>query len=197
SARALATAPERPRRSLLFLAVTAEERGLLGSQHFANHPPPGLGRLVANVNLDMPLFLFPVADVVAFGAEHSSLAEPAARAARAAGFELGPDPFPEEVIFVRSDQYSFVERGVPAVFFVPGFTSRDPQVDGGKTNRGFLSTHYHEPSDEASLPVDWPSAVRFLRANVLLLGDVAGADRAPEWKAGDFFGRTFGGKHSS
>ena len=193
TARAVAGAKERPRRSLLFLAVTAEERGLLGSQHFANHPPPGLGRLVANVNLDMPLFLFPAADVVAFGAEHSSLAEPAARAARAAGFELGPDPFPEEVIFVRSDQYSFVERGVPAVYFVPGFTSRDPQVDGGKTIRGFLSTHYHEPSDEASLPVDWPSAVRFLRANVMLTRDIADADRAPEWKAGDFFGRTFGG----
>jgi Zn-dependent M28 family amino/carboxypeptidase len=192
TARALATAHQRPRRSLLFLAVTAEERGLLGSQQFATHPPAGLGRMVANVNLDMPLFLYPVADLVAYGAEHSSLAEPVERAAHAAGFTLSPDPQPKEVIFVRSDQYSFVERGVPAVFLVPGFASRDPQIDGGKAVRGFLSTDYHQPSDEASLPVDWPSAVRFLRANVLLAREVADADRAPEWKPGDFFGKTFG-----
>ncbi|HET9766973.1 MAG TPA: M28 family peptidase, partial [Thermoanaerobaculia bacterium] len=192
TARALATAQEGPRRSLLFLAVTGEERGLLGSQHFATHPPAGLGRLVADVNLDMPLFLYPVGDVVAFGAEHSSLEAPATRAARAAGFALSPDPIPDEVIFVRSDQYSFVERGVPAVFLVPGFTSRDPKVDGEAAFRGFLADHYHQPSDQASLPVDWPSAVRFLQANVALARAIADDEQAPAWKPDDFFGKTFG-----
>ena len=192
TARALATAPQRPRRSLLFLAVTGEERGLLGSQHFATRPPAGLGRLIADVNLDMPLFLYPVGDVVAFGAEHSSLEAPASRAARAAGFALSPDPMPDEVIFVRSDQYSFVERGVPAVFFMPGFASRDPKVDGESAFRGFLADHYHQPSDEASLPVDWPSAVRFLQANVMLARAIADDEEAPAWKADDFFGKTFG-----
>jgi len=191
TARAFASAQQRPRRSLLFLAVTGEERGLLGSEHFAAHPPVGLGRVVADVNLDMPLFLHPVADVIAFGAEHSSLQAPAERAARAAGFALAADPIPEEVIFVRSDQYSFVQRGVPSVFLVPGFTSRDPKVDGEAAFRGFLNTHYHQPSDQASLPVDWPSAVRFLQANVLLAREIADDARAPAWKPGDFFGKTF------
>lgn len=192
TARAFATAPKRPRRSLVFLAVTGEERGLLGSEHFAAHPPPAVGRLVADVNLDMPLFLYPVGDVVAFGAEHSSLEGPAQRAARAAGFALSPDPIPDEVIFVRSDQYSFVERGVPSVYLMPGFTSRDPKVNGEAAFRGFLSTHYHQPSDEVTLPVDWPSAVRFLQANVTLAREIADDERAPQWKADDFFGKTFG-----
>lgn len=193
TARALALEGQRPRRSLVFLAVTGEERGLLGSEHFAVNPPTGLGRLVADVNLDMPLFLHPVSDVVAFGAEHSTLEGPAAKAARAAGFVLSPDPIPEEVVFVRSDQYSFVARGIPSVFFVPGFGSRDPSVAGEAAFRGFLDRHYHQPSDEISLPVDWPSALRFLQANVLLTEEIANAPEAPTWKAGDFFGVTFGG----
>jgi Zn-dependent M28 family amino/carboxypeptidase len=192
TARAFATAAQRPRRSLVFLAVTGEERGLLGSEHFAAHPPPAVGRLVADVNLDMPLFLYPVGDVVAFGAEHSSLEGPATRAARAAGFALSPDPIPDEVIFVRSDQYSFVERGVPSVYLMPGFTSRDPKVNGEAAFRGFLATHYHQPSDEPTLPVDWPSAVRFLQANVTLAREIADDEQAPQWKADDFFGKTFG-----
>jgi len=192
TARAFATAARRPRRSLVFLAVTGEERGLLGSEHFAAHPPPAVGRLVADVNLDMPLFLYPIGDLVAFGAEHSSLEGPATRAARAAGFALSPDPMPDEVIFVRSDQYSFVERGVPSVYLMPGFTSRDPKVNGEAAFRGLLATHYHQPSDEPSLPVDWPSAVRFLQANVTLAREIADDERAPQWKADDFFGKTFG-----
>lgn len=192
AARALAEAPRPPRRSVLFLAVTAEERGLLGSDYFAAHPPAGLGRIVANVNLDMPLFLHPIADVVAFGAEHSTLEGVVAKAAAQAGFTVSPDPYPQEVVFVRSDQYSFVKRGVPAVFLVTGFGSRDPGVDGSEANRVFREEHYHQPSDETSLPVDWPSAVRFLRANVLLAQAIADAPEPPAWKEGDFFGETFG-----
>ncbi len=193
TARAFAGAAQRPRRSVLFLAVTGEERGELGSQQLATEPPPGLGRIVADVNLDMPLFLYPVADLVAFGAEHSTLAGAAERAAAAAGFALSPDPIPDEVIFVRSDQYSFVRRGIPAVYLMPGFRSLDPAVNGEAAFRGFLATHYHQPSDDASLPVDWPSAVRFLRANVLLAREIADADAPPHWLPGDFFGATFGG----
>jgi peptidase M28-like protein len=193
TARALASARERPRRSVIFLAVTGEERGLLGSSYFASRPPAGAGKIVADVNLDMPLFLFPVTDLVAFGAEHSTIAAPADRSARLGGFRLVPDPMPDEVIFVRSDQYSFVERGVPSVFLVPGFGSSDAHVDGEKAVSGFRSTHYHQPSDDARLPVDWPSAVRFLQSNVALARELASADAAPAWNPGDFFGATFGG----
>ncbi|HEV8632144.1 MAG TPA: M28 family peptidase, partial [Thermoanaerobaculia bacterium] len=192
TARTLATARQRPRRSLLFLAVTGEEGGLLGSEELAFHPPAGLGPLVADVNLDMPLFLYPVGDLVAYGSEHSSLQEPATRAARAAGFTLSPDPMPEELVFVRSDQYAFVERGIPAVYLMPGFRSLDPKVNGEAAFRNFLETHYHQPSDQQGLPVDWPSALRFLQANALLGREIADADAPPQWNEGDFFGRRFG-----
>jgi Zn-dependent M28 family amino/carboxypeptidase len=191
AARALAAGPP-PARSVLFLAVTAEERGLLGSEQFAAEPPPGIGTLVANVNLDMPLFLHPAADVVAFGAEHSTLEEPARRAAAAAGFVLAPDPMPDEVIFVRSDQYSFVRAGIPAVYLVPGQTSRDPNRPGGERSQLFLREHYHMPSDDEDLPVDWPTVERFLRANVELARTIADAAERPRWNPGDFFGETFG-----
>lgn len=192
AARAFAEAERGPRRTLVFLAVTAEEEGLLGSDHFATHPPEGLGRIVANVNLDMPLFLHPVADLVAFGAEHSSLEGMVARAAAQAGFVVSPDPVPHEVIFVRSDQYSFVRQGIPAVFLVPGMATRDPAVDGKAMYDEFLAEHYHMPSDDAALPVDWPSALRFLDVNVALARAIADSPEPPRWKPGDFFGETFG-----
>jgi Zn-dependent M28 family amino/carboxypeptidase len=191
SARALATAATPPRRSVVFLAVTGEERGLLGSAHFARHPPAELGPIVANVNLDMPLFLHPVSDVVAFGSEHSNLQPLVERAARAAGFALSPDPMPEEVIFVRSDQYSFVEVGIPAVYLIPGFGSRDPQVPGDRAVAMFRDEHYHMPSDEPGLPVDWHSVVRFLDANAQLGREIADSPTRPAWNPKDFFGETF------
>ena len=186
TARALTAAPQRPRRTVVFLAVTGEERGLLGSAHFAHHPPPDIGTLVANVNLDMPVLMSRVSELVAFGAEHSSLLPMVERAAHSAGFRLAPDPVPQEVIFVRSDQYSFVEVGVPAVFLVPGPSGA--YAEGAD----FHEHHYHMPSDEPGLPVDWPSALRFLDANVRLGREIADAPERPTWNPGDFFGETFG-----
>jgi Zn-dependent M28 family amino/carboxypeptidase len=107
-------------------------------------------------------------------------------------FDLTPDPMPEEVIFVRSDQYSFVKQGVPSVFLVPGYTSADPDIDGEALWREFLQTHYHQPSDDLSRPVDWPSAVRFARANVRIGYAVAEDVARPTWNEGDFFGEKFG-----
>ena len=129
---------ERPARSLVFTFVTAEEKGLVGSDYFAANPPAAAGRPITNVNMDMPLLLFPIDTVVAFGAEHSTLGDVATRAAALAGLKLIPDPMPEQTLFVRSDQYSFVKRGVPSVFLVPGFTSSDPKTDGPARFRDFL-----------------------------------------------------------
>jgi NAD(P)-dependent dehydrogenase (short-subunit alcohol dehydrogenase family) len=108
------------------------------------------------------------------------------------GFTLTPDPMPEEVIFIRSDQYSFVKQGVPSVFLVPGFTAADPDGDGEKLWREFLRTHYHQPSDDLTRPVDWPSAVRFARANVRIGYAIAEEEERPTWNEGDFFGDKFG-----
>jgi acetylornithine/succinyldiaminopimelate/putrescine aminotransferase len=114
AARAIAGMPDPPRRSILFIAVTGEERGLLGSDYFAHNPTVPAQAIVADVNLDMPLLLYPVADVIACGAEHSSLQRVIETAVADEDFALSPDPMPEEVIFIRSDQYSFVRQGVPA-----------------------------------------------------------------------------------
>jgi hypothetical protein len=192
TARAFAAMPEPPRRSILFVALTGEERGLVGSDYFAHYPTVPSDSLVANVNLDMPLLLYPLADVVAFGAEHSSLEQTIGKAVMEEDLELSPDPFPEEVIFIRSDQYSFVKKGVPSVFLVPGFTSTDPAIDGGALFNEFLQTHYHQPSDDLSRPIDWDSALRFARANVRIGHAVAEADEKPSWNEGDFFGEKFG-----
>ena len=192
TARAFAGMPEPPKRSIIFIALTGEERGLVGSDYYAHYPTVPSDSIVANVNLDMPLLLYPVADIIAFGAEHSSLQGVIDEAIAAEDFDLSPDPMPEEVIFIRSDQYSFVKQGVPSVFLVPGFTSSDPEIDGGPIWRGFLQTYYHQPSDDLSRPIDWPSALRFARANVRIGYAVAEDEARPVWNEGDFFGVKFG-----
>jgi Zn-dependent M28 family amino/carboxypeptidase len=190
AARAFAANP--PRRSVLFVAVTAEERGLLGSDYFAHYPTVPTESMVANVNLDMPLFLYPLADIIAFGSQHSSLEAVVREAIATEGFELTPDPMPEENIFRRSDQYSFVRRGVPAVFLVPGYTSSDPDIDGQAIVKDHRKNHYHRPSDDMSRPFYWDSALRFARANVAIGRSIADTDERPTWNEGDFFGEKFG-----
>jgi len=191
-ARLFSAAPKPPKRSILFLAVTAEEKGLLGAEYFVHNPTVPLESIVADVNLDMPLFLYPIADVTAFGAEHSSLAAPVAVAAKAAGFEVSPDPMPEEAIFIRSDQYPFVQMGIPSLYFVPGMQSTDASVDGQAIYMDFLTEHYHTPSDDLSLPIDWESAEKFALANYLLGREIANDWQRPTWNEGDFFGERFG-----
>jgi hypothetical protein len=192
TARAFAAMPEPPKRSIMFIALTGEERGLVGSEYYAHYPTVPSDAIVANVNLDMPLLLFPLSDIIAFGAEHSSLEGVIEEAIAQEGFTLTPDPMPEEVIFIRSDQYSFVKQGVPSVFLMPGFTAADPDIDGEGLWREFLRTHYHQPSDDLSRPIDWPSAVRFARANVRIGYAVAEGAQRPTWNEGDFFGEKFG-----
>jgi Zn-dependent M28 family amino/carboxypeptidase len=194
TARQLAAAPGRPKRSILFLLVTGEERGLLGSDFFAHHPTVPAGSIVANVNVDMPLLAAPTADLVAFGGEHSSLGRAAAAAVAQHGFKLIPDPMPEEVIFVRSDQYSFVRQGVPSIYLTAGSGT----IGGGDAQKSatqtFLVKHYHRPSDELELGADWDSAARFTAAQADLVRRIADDPARPRWNDGDFFGKLFGKK---
>ena len=190
TARAFANSPAR--RSMVFIALTAEERGLLGSDYYAHYPTVPSDAIIANVNLDMPLFLYPVADIIAFGAQHSSLEGTVGKAIVAEGFTLTPDPMPEENLFRRSDQYSFVRRGVPAVYLKPGFTSTDPSLDGKAIENEHRKNHYHRPSDDLSRPIDWDSAVRFARANARIGYAIASEESRPAWNEGDFFGEKFG-----
>jgi len=184
-----------PRRSVLFVALTAEERGLLGSDVFARQPTVPREALVADVNMDMPVALGPVADWVAFGAEHSTLGPVAARAARAEGYRLSPDPEPEEIVFVRSDQYMFVRQGVPSIYMSSGNRSRDPAIDLAQRADEFRRTHYHQPSDDTKLPIDYPSLAGLARVNLRIVREVANATARPSWNPGDFFGERFAPRH--
>ncbi|GAB2666550.1 M28 family metallopeptidase [Arenimonas aestuarii] len=185
--------PAAPKRSLLFVALTAEERGLLGAEHFASNPG-GDGTLVANINMDMPVFLADVTDVVPIGIEHSSLENDVRAAADMLGIGLTADPKPEEVVFVRSDQYAFVRKGIPAVYLDAGIKAHSPDVDALALYEDFLTGHYHQPSDDTSLPIHYPSAARLAKLNAAIGRRVGDAEQKPGWKEGDFFGRTFGGQ---
>jgi Peptidase family M28 len=178
-------------RSVLLLATTAEEKGLLGADHFAAHPTVPLASIVANVNLDMPTHLAPVTDVIPYGIEHSTLDTVAKAAVEAAGLTLTPDPFPDEVIFIRSDQYSFIRKGVPAVYLGAGITRADGS-DGLAAFGAFLRQHYHKPSDDLSQPIDWNGAAQLALVNRNIAYAIATQENRPAWKPGDFFGDRFG-----
>ena len=181
-----------PRRSVLFLAVTGEEEGLNGSDYFARHPTVPIDRIVANTNLDMFLMLYPLRDVIAFGAEHSSLERVVKEAADRLGVEVSPDPFPEQVLFIRSDHYSFVQQGVPSIFLSTGLKSSDPAVDAKAVWGKWMQEVYHKPGDDMSQPIDFGSGVTFAKLNFLISWMVAQEEAAPSWKPGDFFGDKFG-----
>jgi len=189
TARAIAANP--PRRSVLFIALTAEESGLLGSDFFVNNPTVPQESIVANINLDMPLFLFPLADLVAFGSQHSSLQQVVEAAANDEGFVFSPDPMPEENLFVRSDQYSFVRNGIPGIFLVSGFNSSDADIESEALYRDHLKSHYHQTSDDLTRPVHWPSALRFARAHTRMGFIISNADERPTWNEDSFYGRLF------
>ena len=189
-ARAFTTLRQAPRRSVLFLAVTAEEEGLLGSDYFAENPTVPLERIVANVNIDGLALLYPYREMVALGAEHTTLDSTVARVARRMGVTVGPDPFPQEVFFVRSDQYSFVRRGVPSLFPFMGLRS-DSGVDAAARFKEWLATRYHLPQDDADQPMDLESGARNAQLEFLVGLEVANANERPAWKKGDFFERTF------
>ena len=188
---ALADLDPAPRRSIMLLAVTGEEKGLLGSEYFTHHPTVPLASIVANINLDMVLMFHPLVDLVAFGAGHSSLGSPLARSAAHLGVELSSDPIPERVFFIRSDQFSFVKQGVPSVFTVSGFATPDSAVDGKAQFDEWMGTIYHSPGDDMSQSFDFEAGALFARVNFLTTYLVANDDARPTWNPGDFFGRRF------
>jgi len=190
-AQAVGSMPIKPRRSIIFAAVTAEEKGLQGSSYFAKNPPVAANNILANVNIDMPYLGFPVNDVIAFGAEHSSLYDAVLKATAELGMELTPDPLPHEVRFVRSDQFSFVKAGIPAIGFKAGSQSLDDNYDGDLMLDDFLKNHYHKASDDLSLSFSHEGAERFARAGFLTGLYIANDERRPQWNENDFFGEKF------
>jgi Zn-dependent M28 family amino/carboxypeptidase len=186
-ARTFTRMPQAPRRSLLFLAVTGEEEGLLGSDYYAHYPTVPISQIVADVNMDEISFLYDFRDIVPLGGEHSSLGAVADDVARHMGLEVSPDPAPEEVFFVRSDQYSFVEQGVPALYIEEGYETVDPKLDGKKMQIDWENTRYHQPSDDMAQPFDFNALVKATRIDFAAGYEIAQQTKRPHWNKGDFF----------
>ena len=186
AAKAMASAPSRPRRPVIFAAVTGEEKGLLGADYLSRFPIVGTGKVVGVVNLDMPILTYDFTDVIAFGAEHSTLGPIVAQATARDGVALAPDPVPEEGLFTRSDHYRFVQRGIPSVFLVTGYSG-----PGAEASAAFLKTHYHRVSDDLNLPFNWAAGAKFARINMLIATEIANAPDSPKWYDDSFFGKMF------
>jgi hypothetical protein len=196
-ARAFTKRNPRPRRSLLFVSVTGEEAGLLGSDYFAHYPTVAKDAIVADVNMDEDEMLWPLEDIVAFGADHSSLDVVVKKAAERVRLGVSPDPMPEETVFIRSDQYSFVKQGVPAVFPVAGFKSNDPKIHPEAIFKKWELERYHQPGDDMEQPgLLFDEAAKYGRF-VFLCGDLIADDaQRPAWNRGDFFGEHYGKKNN-
>jgi len=188
-ARLLRASRKPTKRSVLFLIDTAEEKGLIGAEYFARNPTVPGSAIAADVDLDMPILTYDFTDVVAFGADRSSLGPSVRRAAARMNVKLSPDPMPDEGIFTRSDHYRFVEQGVPAVFLATGYAN-----GGEAATRFFMKTNYHKPSDDLSQAIRYDVGAKFARLNYEITRELADGARAG-WNKGDFFAAKFAQRH--
>ncbi|MBX2943414.1 MAG: M28 family peptidase [Cyclobacteriaceae bacterium] len=192
-ARTYMRLPEPTKRSIIIAIVTGEEMGLLGSDYFANNPTVPKESIVANFSIDMPFFFHPILDIVPYGAQHSSLSKPLGVTAKYLHIDIAPDPFPEQVVFIRSDHYSFIKKGIPALFIKSGFkTVPEDKIDRSVSDLAWRSTTYHRPNDDMSQDFDFDAAGTHVKVNFLTGYQVANDPQRPTWNKGDFFGGKFG-----
>jgi len=177
---------EKPRRSILFLLVTAEEKGLLGSKYFAQRPTVPPSSIVANVNVDNLLPLYPLKSLIVLGLDESNLGADVRAVGARRGLEILPDPQPKRNSFIRSDQYSFIREGVPALALKVGFKPGTPEE---ATQKKWLTERYHAPSDDLQQPIDRQTVEGFDSAFAELVLRVANRDTRPSWNENSFFRR--------
>ncbi len=186
AAKSFAANPVRPRRSILFVIFTAEEKGLLGSRYFAGHPTVPEKDITADLNLDMFMPIFPLKKLHVQGLEQSTLAVDAKAVGAAHGIEIAGDPEPDRNSFIRTDQYSFVQAGVPALAFKFGWTMGSPEY---KAWRGWLAKRYHSTDDDLTQPVDYAAAAQFVQYYVDLTRAVADDPGRQHYLETSFFRR--------
>ena len=185
-ASSLKKSPEKLKRSLLFLFVTGEEKGLLGSKYFTAHPTVDPKSMVADINVDMFLPIVPLKILTVFGLAESDLGDMAREVAQAHGITVQADPEPQRNIFIRSDQYNFIRHGIPALAMGVGAAAGSPEQ---KTFKDWLTQRYHAPSDDLNQPVDLSAAALYEEVVRGLMVSVAQDPRRPRWKQDSFFRR--------
>ena len=185
-AAAMHRSKTQPKRSLLFLFVTAEEKGLLGSKYFAAHPTVPKTSIVADLNTDMFLPIYPLKVLTVLGLNESNLGDDVREVAQRLGVEVQPDPEPLRNAFVRSDQYSFIRQGVPSLAMGVGTVKGSPEAE---LQKKWLTERYHAPSDDLDQPVDLAAAGKFEDVLMALAFKVADAPQPPQWKSDSFFVR--------
>ena len=182
----LKKAPQKLKRSLLFVFVTGEEKGLLGSRYFTAHPTVKPGSMIANINIDMFLPIAPLKILTVYGLAESDLGDLARETAESMGVQVQADPEPQRNAFIRSDQYNFIRHGVPALAMGVGFQKGSPEQDIFKN---WLTQRYHAPSDDLDQPVDLAAAGKYEEIVRALMVRAANDPGRPQWKANSFFRR--------
>jgi Zn-dependent M28 family amino/carboxypeptidase len=174
------------KRSILLVAVTGEEKGLLGSRYFATHPTVPASSMVADINTDMFLPLYALRILTVYGLDESTLGDDARAVAQQMEITPQGDPEPQRNIFIRSDQYNFILGGIPSLLLKFGNEkgSQEAQIE-----KQWLTERYHAPSDDVNQPVDKQAAAQFNLLVERLLERVADADARPAWKPNSFFRR--------
>jgi len=185
-AAAMHASSAKPKRSILFLFLTAEEKGPLGSKYFAAHPTVPKSSIIADLNTDMFLPIIPLKVLTVQGLSESDLGDDAREMATQLGVEVQPDPEPLRNAFVRSDQYSFIRQGIPSLSMSVGATKGSPEAAKQKQ---WLTERYHAPSDDTNQPVDLAAAGKYEDVMTALAMKVADAAQVPQWKGDSFFRR--------
>ena len=185
---------EKPKRTMLFVFVAGEELGLLGSSAFAANPTVPKARIVADVNMDMPTIIAPLLSVVALGAPHSTLIEPVKTACAYMNIPLEQDPEPEQNRFIRSDQYSFVTAGIPALHIKYGNKTADGRNNLSEEVQKWRAVTYHKPQDDINGRFDFDAGKKYVQLCFLIGYQVAQNPARPAWNKGDFFGQRYGRK---
>ncbi|WPU91439.1 M28 family peptidase [Mucilaginibacter sabulilitoris] len=177
----------KPKRSILMVLVTGEESGDLGSGYFAKYPTVPVKNMVADINTDMPTIIAPLLSITALGAEHSSLANQVTQAADHLGLSVEPDPEPAQSRFTRSDQYSFVLQGIPALHIKYGSKTADGKNNMNEIVAPWRAKYYHKPQDDINGIFDFEAGKKYAQLNFLIGYLVAQNPDRPTWNPGDIF----------
>ena len=190
-ARVLARQPQKLRRSVLFIAVTAEEKGLIGSDYFARKPTVPFERLVGVINLDGAMPFYKLVDVIGYGADSSTLGKSLKEAAASLNITVSPDLEPGQQFFTRSDHYPFVRRGIPGIFLIAGNAATPDGKSVREINERWSQQHLHQPSDDLNQPFDYGHMVQWAELFRRWTERAANAPERPLWYSNDYFGKRF------